>query len=83
VAERELSDVEGRVVTTDARADQTTMALQVGDWVRTESGAVGQVVHISRLTVFVSFPEQNKDDTILAYLESQLSKTDPPPSHQT
>jgi len=54
------------------------MELQRGDWITTASGEVGQVVHISRLTVFVVFAIPRQDDRIEAYLESQLTKIDPP-----
>ena len=52
------------------------MDLQPGDTVRTESGDVGKVVHTSRLTVFVALPTRSGDDTVAAYLESQLIKID-------
>ena len=54
------------------------MELQTGDWVKTESGDTGKVVHISRLTVFVAFATPEKPDLIQAYLESQLTKTEAP-----
>jgi DNA-binding NarL/FixJ family response regulator len=50
------------------------MELQPGDIVRTESGEVGKVVHTSRMTVFVALPTSSGDDTVAAYLESQLTK---------
>ncbi len=52
------------------------MALQPGDCVQTESGEVGKVVHISRLTVFVAFALPGHADRVSAYLESQLTKVD-------
>jgi hypothetical protein len=54
------------------------MDLQPGDWVRTESGEVGKVVHISRLTVFVAVPQPGQADRMLALRESELEKTEPP-----
>ena len=54
------------------------MDLQPGDCVRTDSGEVGKVVHISRLTVFVALPDAGKVDRIEAFLESQLGKITPP-----
>ena len=51
--------------------------LQAGDCVKTETGEVGKVVHISRLTVFVAFPMKGKDDRIQAFLESGLTKIEP------
>ena len=61
------------------------MELQPGDYVMTESGDIGKVVHISRLTIFVAFPLPGRDDLVQAYLESQLTKVDrpenPPSAH--
>lgn len=37
------------------RRVEWSLTLQPGDWVQTDSGEVGRVVHISRLTVFVAF----------------------------
>jgi hypothetical protein len=54
------------------------MELKRDDWVKTESGEVGKVVHISRLTVFVVHIVPCKEDRIEAYLESQLTKVDRP-----
>jgi hypothetical protein len=51
------------------------MVLQLGNWVETESGTVGKVVHISRLTVFVAFDEAG-NQRVEAFLESQLTKID-------
>jgi hypothetical protein len=52
--------------------------LQAGDDVRTESGEVGKIVHISQLTVFVAFRDPGQPERILAFLESQLTRVDPP-----
>ena len=54
------------------------MELQTGDYVKTQSGDIGKVVHISRLTVFVAFAFPGKSDLIQAYLESDLTKIDRP-----
>jgi hypothetical protein len=54
------------------------MELKLNDWVETESGEVGRVVHISRLTVFVAFPIAGRDDLVQGYLESQLTKINQP-----
>jgi hypothetical protein len=54
------------------------MKLQPGDWVRAETGEVGKVVHISRLTVFVAVAVPDKEDRVEAFLESDLTKIDPP-----
>ena len=51
------------------------MELLVGEWVKTESGEVGKVVHTSRLTVFVAIPDLPKPDRVEAFLESQLTRT--------
>lgn len=58
------------------------MDLQCGEWVRTESGEVGQIMHISRLTVFVAFNVPGANDRIDAFLESQVTRTDPPDSER-
>jgi hypothetical protein len=52
------------------------MELKVNDWVETESGELGKVIHISRLTVFVAFPIPGKEDLVQGYLESQLTKVE-------
>ena len=54
------------------------MELKRDDWVKTESGEVGKVVHISRLTVFVAIMVPCKEDRIEAFLESQLTKIERP-----
>jgi hypothetical protein len=38
-------------------------------------------VHISRLTVFIALPTTSGVDTVAAYLESQLTKIEPPKDH--
>lgn len=53
------------------------MVLKPGDCVRTETGEVGRVVHISRLTVYVAFPVSGEADRIDAFLESQLTRSGP------
>src|SRR3954463_13811142 len=50
------------------------MELQTGDWVKTQAGEVGRIVHISRLTVFVAIADHPNADRVEAYLESQLYK---------
>jgi hypothetical protein len=56
------------------------MELNVGDYVKTESGEIGKVMHIDRLTVFVSFAQQPhpQPHEIRAFLKSALTKIDPP-----
>ena len=54
------------------------MELQRDQWVRTESGEVGKIVHISRLTVFVVIQVSGEEDRIEAFLESQLIKVERP-----
>ena len=56
------------------------MPLQVGDWVRTETGETGKVVHAYRLTAFVDFKGNGRDEDIKPYLVSNLTKIDPPRS---
>jgi hypothetical protein len=51
------------------------MELQPGEWVQTESGEIGKIIHICRLTVFVAFQVAGADDRIEAFLESQLART--------
>jgi hypothetical protein len=55
--------------------------LTVGDVVKTESNDVGKVVHISRLTVFVALPTRTGEDTVAAYLASQLRRAEEHPSN--
>jgi hypothetical protein len=50
------------------------MDLKRDDWVKTEKGEVGKVVHVSRLTVFVALNDHPKTDRVEAYLESQLTR---------
>ena len=61
------------------------MELKCDDWVKTESGETGKVVHISRLTVFVDIMVPCKEVRMVAFLESQLTKIErpgnPPPAH--
>jgi len=53
------------------------MVLQSGDWVQTESGLKGQVIHVSRLSAFVEV--QSADGAqVQPFLLSQLSKIDAP-----
>jgi hypothetical protein len=53
------------------------MELKPGDTVKTESGDLGKVVHISRLTIFVALAVPGKEDCVEAFLESQLTKIEP------
>jgi hypothetical protein len=52
---------------------------KIGDRVRTETGEVGKIVHIARLTVFVQLDSEPDDASLKAFLMSQLTKIDPPP----
>ena len=54
------------------------MELKRDDWVKTESGETGKVVHISRLTVFVAIMVPCKEDRMEAFLESKLTKIERP-----
>jgi hypothetical protein len=49
-----------------------------GEWVRTESGEIGRVVHTARLTVFVQMEADPQEATVKAFLESQLTRIEPP-----
>jgi hypothetical protein len=53
-----------------------------GEWVRTESGEVGRVVHTARLTVFVQMEGDPKEATVKAFLESQLTRIESPGDQQ-
>jgi hypothetical protein len=52
------------------------MAIQVGDWVRTKSGEVGEVVAIAKLSAFVKIPD-GPTETV-GHLLSELTRIDPP-----
>lgn len=54
------------------------MELKRDDWVKTERGELGKVVHVSRLTVFVALNDYPKPDRVEAFLESQLTKVERP-----
>lgn len=54
------------------------MNLQPGDWVETETGEIGKVVTVSKLTIFVELQPAKKGDTAVAYLASTLTKIKPP-----
>jgi hypothetical protein len=54
------------------------MTLQPGDWIRAETGEVGKVVHVTRLSVFVQIEGDSKESTLKAFLQSQLTRIDPP-----
>jgi preprotein translocase subunit YajC len=53
------------------------MELQQGDWVETDSGIRGQVIHVSRLTAFVAAELEGGVET-LPFLISELRRIDPP-----
>ena len=52
--------------------------LKSGDWVATKKGERGKVIHTSRLTVFVAFPREGQSEIVAAFLESDLTKIEPP-----
>ena len=54
------------------------MYLQEGDWVRTETGEIGKIVHIYRLSAFVDLKGQKDDKDIKSFLLSTLIKMEPP-----
>ncbi|HEX4413873.1 MAG TPA: hypothetical protein VH107_09625 [Lacipirellulaceae bacterium] len=56
----------------------SSQQFSAGEWVRTDSGEVGTVVHTARLTVFVQLESDPSEATVKAFLESQLTRIDPP-----
>jgi hypothetical protein len=56
----------------------TSQQFGAGEWVRTDSGEVGKVVYTARLTVFVQLEGDPADATVKAFLESQLTRIEPP-----
>ena len=56
------------------------MTLEPGDVVRTVSGEIGRIVHFARLTVFLQMESEDKDATLKAFLMSDVTKIEPPPS---
>lgn len=59
------------------------MQVQAGDWVQTESGEVGYVVHTFHLSAFVRLEEDADDASLKAFLVSQLTRIDPPGQQPT
>jgi hypothetical protein len=57
---------------------ESAMTLKTGYWVKAERGEVGKIVPISRLMEFVALPDAPKPDSVKAFLESQLTKTERP-----
>jgi hypothetical protein len=55
----------------------TMMDLSPGDWVQTDTGLKGQVVHVARLTAFVDVHFDGGNE-ILPFLLSELTRVDPP-----
>lgn len=56
----------------------SSQQFSAGEWVRTDLGEVGRVVHTARLTVFVQLEADPAEATVKAFLESQLTRIDPP-----
>jgi hypothetical protein len=56
------------------------MLLQVGEWVRTDTGIEGKVVLISanRITAFVEIQSAGKENIIKNYLLSSLTRIERP-----
>ena len=52
-------------------------SLQSGDWVRTRSGTVGQIMFVSRLSAFVDI-QQDESSYTATFLVSELTKIDEP-----
>lgn len=59
------------------------MNLQEGDWVRTETGEIGKIVHIHRLSAFVDLHAESNVHDVKAFLLSALTKTEPPKQENT
>lgn len=55
----------------------TTRDLKSGDWVRTESGLIGQIVTIVQLTAYVSIT-QVAGEIVVPFLLSELTRIDSP-----
>jgi hypothetical protein len=56
------------------------MDLQPGDWIQTDTGLKGRIVHLSRMSAFVEVDvEFQGGNQILPFLISELTKIDPPP----
>ncbi|MFO0792012.1 MAG: hypothetical protein U0805_21330 [Pirellulales bacterium] len=54
------------------------MELRAGEWVQTEVGELGRIVHIARLTAFVQLHEPPQPHDIKACLASTVTKVEPP-----
>jgi hypothetical protein len=52
-------------------------SLKTGEWVRAQSGHVGKIVLISRLSAFVEVHDESKTHT-MTFLLSELTKINPP-----
>ncbi len=55
------------------------MQIEAGDVVRTDSGLLGRVIHVSRLTAFVELDLEGGKQ-VVPILLSELSRVDPPQS---
>jgi preprotein translocase subunit YajC len=53
-------------------------SLKTGDWVRAQSGQIGKIILISRLSAFVEVSHGDTTRT-MTFLLSELTKVDPPP----
>ena len=52
--------------------------LKTGDRVTTDTGDSGTVVHVARHTAFVKLDSETGEDTVKAFLVSNLTKIEPP-----
>jgi hypothetical protein len=69
---------EPRIIWISPRAIGFEMDLQVGDYVRTETGLRGRILHISKQSAFVEVEVQLQGGVeILPFLLSELIKADP------
>jgi preprotein translocase subunit YajC len=53
-------------------------SLKTGDWVRAQSGQVGKIVLISRLSAFVDV-SLGEGTRTMTFLLSELTRVEPPP----
>ncbi len=58
------------------RHDASCMELKRDDVVKTPTGELARVIHISRLTAFVAVAIEGLGDQVKPYLQSQLLKVD-------
>jgi hypothetical protein len=55
-----------------------SMTLEKGDWVQTDTGEVGKIFLVNRVSAFVEISAKGKDSTLVSFLLSRLTKIAPP-----